>query len=484
MALWPKFMQSGSDNEKRAQELWERALKYFEGKLYNRALKDLSDAIALNPGFAQEGLELMHTFSGQGAEEQALSVGLALLKVQNQNPELMNRLGNILRKMGSFSRARKLYTVAVKLAPNNKEYKYNLAACSFGITAADSDLVRQTRAVEGYTQPRRCGFMGHRQDFYPIPNQVIETEKATKGKKDAKAQEGGAEELSEAARAQMVDLMVKQLKEDLSASQGAWEDEYNLGLLYDLVGYGELAVQHLTKANELAPERPETGNNLGVAVMVHKGDLVEAETLLLKNLTRHRYDRTTVLNLAVLYRGQQGKAFQTLKHYVYLGDLLAKSLGEFTTEKIEQRAQELFERRKYLEAVPVFEQLAKEKQEAYWYEKLAVMFFNQKKEDLYLKALKDLLRIAPTNKEAAEKISAAAKGYEEQAREKIARGNKHQAIQLLEKAVKIEESAERWVELAQLYEDEGEEILKDNAIRKWKSLSGQDAGPAASAGAT
>ncbi len=473
MALWDRFMQSGSDNEKRAKELWDRALRYFDGKLYNRALKDLSDAISLEPSYAKEALELMHTFSSTGGDEQALSVGLALLKVESQNPELMNRLGNSLRRLGSFSRAKKLYTMAVKLAPTNKEYKYNLAACSFGITVVDAELVRQTRAVEAYTEPRRVGFLGARQDFYPVPNQVIENEK-TKAKKkgEPKEEEEKQPEMEEEARAQMVELMVKQLKEDLSASQGAWQDEYNLGLFYDLVGYGELALQHLGKAATLAEDHPEPGNNYGVAILAHKNDLVEAETVLLQNLSRHKFDRTTVLNLAVLYR-QQGKGFQTLKYYVYLGDLLAKSLGEFSTDKAEQRAQELFNKRKYVEAIPIFENLAREQQEEFWYEKLAVMFFNQKKEDLYIKALKDLLRIAPENEDAAKKVSAAAQGYEDQAREKIAKGNKRHAIQLLEKSVKIEETAERWVELAQLYEDEGEEILMDNAIRKWKQLSGQ-----------
>jgi len=478
LALWDRFIQTGSENERHAQELWDRAQKYFEGKLYNRALKDLSEAITLNPGFAREAMELMNVFSAQGSDEQALSIGLALLKVENQNPELMNRLANILRKLGSFSRAKKLYTMAIKMAPQSKEYKYNLAACSFGITAADAELMRQTRMVEAYSEPRRYGFMGTRVDFYPIPNQVLEDPKAARGqkKKEEEPEQPAEAEMDEETRAQMVELMVRQLKEDISASQGAWEDEYNLGLFYDLVGYGELALQHLSKAHEMAAEEhPEPGNNLGVAVMVHKNDQVQAETILLKNLSRHKFDRTTVLNLAVLYRQQPAKAFQTLKYYVYLGDLLAKSMGEFSTDKVEQHAQELFQRRKYLEAIPIFENMAREKQEEYWYEKLAVMFFNQKKEDLYLKALKDLLRIAPENDDAAKKVSAAAQSYEDQAREKIAKGNKRHAIQLLEKSVKIEESAERWVELAQLYEDEGEEILMDNAIRKWKQLSGQEA---------
>jgi len=208
-----------------------------------------------------------------------------------------------------------------------------------------------------------------------------------------------------------------------------------------------------------------------VTYWVHKANLEKAETLLLKNLSAHRYDRTTVLNLAAIYK-KQGKHFQTLKYYVYLGDLLAKSLGEFDTAKAEEHAQDLFTRRKYMEAIPFFENLAKEKQEDFWYEKLAIMFFNQKKEDLYVKTLKDLLAMNPSHADAMEKIRTAAQGYEDQAREKMDKGSKRQAIQLFEKAVKIEETAERWVELTQLYHEEGEEVLADYAMKKWKQLSG------------
>ena len=58
--------------------------------------------------------------------------------------------------------------------------------------------------------------------------------------------------------------------------------------------------------------------------------------------------------------------------------------------------------------------------------------------------------------------------------EKMDKGSKRQAIQLFEKAVKIEETPERWVELTQLYHDEGEEILADFAMKKWKQLSGHE----------
>ena len=82
MAIWDKLLSSSSDQEKKADALWERAIKYFDGKLFNRALKDLSEAIDLNPKLSERGLELMASLSSGGNDEQALSIGLALLKIE------------------------------------------------------------------------------------------------------------------------------------------------------------------------------------------------------------------------------------------------------------------------------------------------------------------------------------------------------------------------------------------------------------------
>lgn len=471
MAIWDRFIHSHDKDEKRAKELWERAIKYYEGKLYNRALKDLQEAIDLSPEYGKEAVELMHTFSMQGNDEQALSVGYALIRMDPQNTELMNKLGNSLRKLNSFDKARRLYTQAVRLKPDYTEAKYNLAASSFRITTADQDLLRQTRKVEAFTEPRRYEFQGSRAGYCPVPNQSLEAEEDKRGHK--RREEEAEEEPDEEQLAVQRERMIQELKGDLQANPGTWEAEFNLALLYDLIGYGELAIQHYRMAVEIDPEHRMSANNLAVALVVHKQELDEAESVLLKNLERHRHDRTTVLNLALLYR-RRGKGFQTLKFFTYLGDLLAKSLGEFETDKVEEYAQQLFQRRKYLEAVPIFENLATETRDPFWLEKLAVMYYNQKREDLYVRTLKRLHRLDPDNEEAPAKLDELAGRYDKEAHEKLKRGSKQHAIQLLQKAVRVVETPERWVELAQLYEDVGEEILMDNAIKRWKKLTGDE----------
>ena len=469
MAIWDKFLSSKDTGEKRAKESWDQAIKYFDGGLHNRALKDLQEALTLNPGYGPEAMDLMLTFSQQGNEEMALSVGYALLKMDPKNSELMNKLGNSLRNTNSFSKAKKLYTYALKVNPKYPEARYNLAASSFGITTNDGALISQTRKAEQLLNFRRFPFQGNRADFFAVPNEELGKDSSS-AKSDT---EGEEEELSEEAKQQMMDGFIKQLKGDIEATAGTWESLFNLALLYDVNDMGKLALQYYRQAMEKDPENRMSRNNLAVALIIHEDNIAEGEGILLQNLADHRFDRTTVLNLALVYRKKE-KQFQTLRFFTYLGDLLAKSMDDFETDKVEEHAREMFERRKYYDAISIFENMALEKQQDYWYEKLAVMYLNQKNEDKYLATFKRLLKINPEHEEAHSKLTEYAANYEAEAREKIEKGNRNQAINLMLKAVKIEENPERWLELAQLYQDDGEEILSENALRRWKKITGAE----------
>ena len=469
MAFWNKLIPSKDTDGKRAKEFWDQAIKFFDGGLHNRALKDLHEALTLNPGYGPEAMDLMMAFSQQGNEEMALSVGYALLKMDPQNVELMNKLGNSLRNTNSFSKAKKLYTYALKVKPKYTAARYNLAASSFGITTNDGALISQTRKVEKFHEFRRYPFQGNRADFLPVPNEELEEDNA------AATKEGeGEEELSEEAKQQLLDGHIKKLKADVEANSGTWESVFNLALLYDLHGMGKLAIQYYQESMNKDPENRMSRNNMGVALIVHEDNISEGESLLLQNLGDHRFDRTTVLNLALVNRKKE-KHFQTLRFFTYVGDLLGKSMGEFETDKVEEHAREMFERRKYYDAIPVFENMALEKQEEFWIEKLTVMYLNQKNEEKYLFTFKRLLRINPEHEEAKAKLKEYAANFETEAREKIEKGNRYQAIDLMLKSVKIEETPERWLELAQLYQDEGEEILAENALKRWKKLTGAEA---------
>lgn len=460
MALFKNPFSSEHTNEAKAKALWDRAQKHFEGKLFNRAITDLQDALQLNPEYAKEAYEMMQTLSGEGQDEQSVSVGMALLKLNPTDFELLNRLGNSLRRLGDFNRARNVYTEALKVKQNFVFARYNLAACAFGIATADADLVRQTQAVEALVKPRRYDFQGAHAGCFPLGNQELAGVDGAKGKEPAPA--AGVKPESESIR-----LMLSQ---DLQRAPGSWSAEYNYGLLLELTGQVDEAIALLKQACTREPHQPAPLNNLAVALLERKNNVEAAETLLTKALHWNPFERTIVLNLAIVSR-RANKAFQILKNYVYLGELLAKSHGEFELEKFLAIAEDLFDRHKIVEAIPLFEQLAKEKPSTELFEKLAAMYLSQKRQDLYLHALTRLVKLDPGNKEARQKISDAAKAYEDEAHAKLAKGGKSQAAQLLHKAVQIEENADRWVELAQLYEDLGDEILAGNALKRWKELT-------------
>ena len=71
MAIWDKLLSSKDKDEKKAKELWDRAINYFDGKLYNRALKDLQEAPFLVRG-RHQGLERGVGAGGQVARSRVL----------------------------------------------------------------------------------------------------------------------------------------------------------------------------------------------------------------------------------------------------------------------------------------------------------------------------------------------------------------------------------------------------------------------------
>jgi Flp pilus assembly protein TadD len=470
VALFKNPFSSDSANEAKAKALWDRAHKHFEGKLFNRAITDLQDALELNPGYAAEASEMMLSLSGQGQDEQAVSVGTALVKINPNDHELLNRLGNSLRKIGDFNRAKNVYTQALKVKANFNFARYNLAACSFGIATSDADLVKQTMVVEGLTKPRRYDFQGSRAGTYPLGNQEPTKDGSKPG--DGTAAGAGLKPNAETIQAM--------LSGDLQRQPKSWEAVYNYGLILELTGQTDEAITHLKTACTLDARRPEPLNNLAVVLLEKKNNAEAAESLFTRALAHHPHERTVVLNLAIVSK-KANKAFQTVKYYVYLGELLARSMGEFDMEKVTAIAQDLYERRKYVEAIPVFELLCKELPRTDLFEKLAAMYLSQKRQDQYLLTLSRLVKLDPSNKEAQQKISDAAQAYEAEAHEKLAKGGKALAAQALNKAVQIEETADRWVELAQLYEDIGEEILAGNALKRWKELTVKPSADAAAA---
>ena len=160
-----------------------------------------------------------------------------------------------------------------------------------------------------------------------------------------------------------------------------------------------------------------------------------------------------------------------MKFYVYLGDLMEKSLGDFDLLKATEYAKDLLARRKYLEAIPFFETLSKELEEDFWFENLASMYHSLKREDEQIATLKAHVRVNPKSLSSKNQLRELATGYDTAAANLLTEGRKPQAIEQLVKAVKIQESPERWVQLSELYQDMDEENLANRALKRWKALT-------------
>ena len=443
MALWSR--STTKKTEVRARQLWERGFQYFENELFSSAVRDLSQAIALEPAYQREAHERMSSFLAQGSVAHALSLGMALLKHFDEDPQLLNQVGNILRLQGSFKRAERFYMRALELKPKLKVARYNLAANRFKIRTADEALIKQTRHAERFRRPRRHDFCPPRRGVFPLgnPDQPDESADSSSPRK----KERHADRNSQANR------LLSILAQELSRDPESWEKHYNLALMLDLSGQGVPAIGHYRQALKLHNRHPAIGNNLAVVYLDTLNAPKHAETILQKNLKRYPFDRTTVLNLAVLHHRRHARSYQALLYYVYLGDLLRRSLGAFDTRRLQREAEQRFHQRQFEASLALYEDLLiEEPQQTRWLERLATIYAALHDDLPRMRTLKKLLSRSPNHPEARMQLLNMAKDYQKQAFEAHEAGKLKEAVEALRNALTAVETPERWQTLIEWHE--------------------------------
>src|SRR3989339_2128844 len=124
-----------------AAQHFDLGMKHLEGKFFNRAMMEFKKAMDLAheevyPRLMQE----LDNTSNSGQLEAALAIGLNLLKENQQDYELANKLGNFAREMENFNQAESLYKMALRVNKNFEKAFYNLAACAARIPIYDDQV--------------------------------------------------------------------------------------------------------------------------------------------------------------------------------------------------------------------------------------------------------------------------------------------------------------------------------------------------------
>jgi len=138
---WPRLVMEILKNRRLDIKKIETGLQLLKGKLFSRAMLEFQEAISLSFHVAVKRLEFHFTTFEAGNEyESALSVGVVLLIIKNEDKVLANRLGNLARKTGNNQQANNLYKKALRIDPEFKLAFDNLAASLGNVDKFDEEI--------------------------------------------------------------------------------------------------------------------------------------------------------------------------------------------------------------------------------------------------------------------------------------------------------------------------------------------------------
>ena len=329
-----------------AQAEWSKALVNFSKKLYNRAMLNIREAIHQDPAYLEEARMQLSNYFRTGQPEKAIAVGLAIMEFDPKNFRLMNEIGNAYRKRAEYKKAMQMYQGALKVNPKFEFARYNMAACFFKVPTMDENLVRQTRLLEQFVLFRRTSYQRTYEDSIPhVKNQ----EMPSRYKQDTTIEVPETD-------VEAAEMWIVHFEEQAKKHPDSWQHQFDLGVLYDAARFGELALQYYHKAEMLNPQDKWIETNLGIAYVEYKEDFEKAKYYFLGILKKEPYDRTTILNMAILYR-RQNKSFTMLKYYTYVGELLTKSHGLFQLDDMIRTADECYEQGERDKAIDLYQAL-------------------------------------------------------------------------------------------------------------------------------
>ncbi len=442
-----------------AQAEWSKALVNFSKKFYNRAMLNIREAIRQDPAYLGEARAQLSLYLRTGQPEKAIAVGLAIIEFDPKNFQLMNEIGNAYRKREDYKKAFQMYQGALKVNPEFEYARYNMAACYFKVPKMDEKLVRQTRVLEQFVIFRRTGYQLIYEDSIPqVQNQEM----------PSRYQVDTAIEIVE-TDVEAAEMWITHFEEQAKNNPASWQHQFDLAVLYDVARFGELALQFYHQAERLHPNSLLIETNLGIAYAEYKKDFEKAKDIFLNILRKERCDRTTLLNLAVLYRRMK-KPFSMLKYYAYVGELLKKSHGLFHLDEMIQAADECYDQGERDKAIDLYEALLEEKENPEWVYRLGMIYKYKRQLPRALDYWKKTLAIAPEHEASHEELDQYVNTLEDEAQELIDDNFLTDATSLLEKIISIYPRVSDYEILADVYEELGEKEKADQYAQEARKL--------------
>ena len=321
-----KIFQSKEDRIKeKIQEHFKEGMSLLSEKFFNQAMIEFDKAMILNPEAVYPRLvSELETAAGSGELESALAIGLNLMKENETDFELANKLGNYARELKEYKQAEGLYKTSLKIKKNYETAFYNLAATTAKVDIFD-EAVKSSLSifddVVGFVLP----------EYQDNPEIITELEKTIlEGKKETTEERIGVLsderkqklEVGHAVEASELAMEIKELKDNMSVmlpedvfgalhkiSKESLDKEkpykYNMVLYALSKNKPKWALKALAA---LSATDYDTIDMLQAIALFQKKKVDDATGMLIRLLGENEFNRYCNVNLGLMYR-KAGKHF-------------------------------------------------------------------------------------------------------------------------------------------------------------------------------
>ncbi len=442
-------------------------MKMLTEKFYNGALIEFDKAMKLNKDEVYPRLKNeLGNFANGGNLESALSIGLNLIKIDNSDFELANKLGNYARELENYQQAEGLYKLALKAKKNYEPAFYNLAACMARVDKYDDAVSSSLDVFESVTDYKYPDLVGP-ENLLEVMGQEIESKKEIQiNEKIQELQLTKEEKLNEGATVEAagLDLDIKKLrKEPLSAQVNDFIDAfqrliendamnannhmYNLALYCVQNDKFDIASDALSRLSTGDFDYKILIQNI---ILAKTGKLEAAIKDMSRILAENEYNRFNNVNLGLMYR-KAGKKFLATKYLIKTASLLEKSGGIYSMKELVKLAHQSFDEGNMKKALNFYKIACTENPDAMLWLRMGQVYQETKKWDEASKCYKKLLEQDPDNKDAVKKIKEVHDYFFHKA-EELTQGMKYKpAADYIHKALGIKRYPETVKKAAAIY---------------------------------
>ena len=487
-------------DRKEAQFIVRKGLSFLEDNFQHKAMYEFQKALELDKETVAEYLTSQLELNlKENSYESALSIGVIVIKINKNDYELANKLGNCARKLNRYKQANNLYRQALRLNRKFSNALYNLAASMGRIPYYDNDVKLLVDRFDKITDFVLPGYLIS-PDFIENTKNRITREKNAEPEKQSQTEPAAKQILSkvedETLPARKVENgihssgepkysevcesirhLIKQASTDLSIESKIVEFEayvFNLGLYALSKKDPGLAQKCFLQLKNRKSKFEHLDMLITLAIYIENPDNNVMDHMM-RLLAKDKTNRYINVNIGLLYR----KRKNSLLSYKYLAIgalLLDKSNNIYCRTELMETADKEIEIGNLKKAFEIYKMLDSEIKNIHVKENIGQIHIYQNQYSDAIPFYKKILKMDPEYETAIQKLEEIHNHFTEKAEESFSVRKFANSVKLYEKALKACRIPETIKKTATVYHQLMDVKAEKTLMEEYRELRRQQKG--------